>query len=143
MAGDAEARNLRGTSGDDVITGNRHANILEGGPGDDLLNGGGGYDVFVFDNSKDFGADVITEFNHSRSLWFTEFFDLGRDDLVRLTSKGELTVDINGGRDSQVLTLDSSHAYGRWVEYRGENDDGYHVYGLYDGAWPSEDLLPA
>ena len=40
-----DVENVIGGSGDDILTGNTHANRLDGGPGDDVLDGGRGPDV--------------------------------------------------------------------------------------------------
>ena len=137
-----DLRNLRGTLQDDVLTGDRHANVIEGGRGDDILTGGGGYDAFVFDNRGNFGADVVKDFNYSRELWFTEFFDLGPDNLTQLSANGELQVGIGGGAGTQTLTLEGSTVAGRWIEHDGLNALGYHVYSMFEGPWPTEDLPP-
>jgi len=52
---DAQTRNVRGSAGADVITGNGSANRLEGGIGNDVLDGGGGDDEL----SGEEGADRL------------------------------------------------------------------------------------
>ncbi|MEY2517423.1 MAG: hypothetical protein QOJ89_4781 [bacterium] len=52
---DARTRNVGGSPGPDVITGNADANRLEGATGDDILDGAGGDD----DLSGDEGADKL------------------------------------------------------------------------------------
>jgi len=123
-----------GTSGNDRIVGDKHANRIEGGAGDDRMTGGGGDDVYLFDNRKGFGADTITDFNFNRQLWFTEFVDLGADNLARIDKGGRFVVDGGG-----VVTIGYAD---RWMNYVGENSEGYHVYSLWKGAWPGVDILP-
>jgi Ca2+-binding RTX toxin-like protein len=133
-----ESRDVIGTSSNDRIIGDYHANRIEGGRGADVLTGGGADDVFVFDNSNDFGADRITDMNFSRELWFTQFTDLGSDNVGRIDSKGYFTFSYGdgGARDIYLGMAD------RWVEYQGQNSEGYHVYGMMRGDWPTVDILP-
>ena len=57
VKGDVE--NIKGGSGNDVITGNTLSNVIDGGPGDDTLSGGAGDDVFPQGSTND-GNDTIS-----------------------------------------------------------------------------------
>lgn len=134
-----KARNVIATRSNDYVIGDKHTNRLEGGQGDDVLTGGGGADVFVFDNRSNFGADRITDFNFSRALWFTEFTDLGADNVARIGASGKVWFDYGGGAGEQSVDIGYTD---RWIEYDGRNAEGYHVYSLMEGAWPGVDILP-
>src|ERR1019366_1559110 len=45
--------NLRGGSGNDILTGDSNANIIYGGPGDDTIKGGGGSDALYGNGGDD------------------------------------------------------------------------------------------
>lgn len=45
--------NLTGSSHDDVLTGNRGANVIHGGAGDDIIDGAGGADLLFGDDGDD------------------------------------------------------------------------------------------
>lgn len=51
---------IRGTAGNEVISGSGWADVIEGGAGNDQLSGGAGADVFVFRTGS--GQDVISDF---------------------------------------------------------------------------------
>lgn len=63
-----------GTSGADVIIGNNTGNILRGGAGLDTVTGGGGSDVFLFDDGdlSTFAFDRITDFDTQDALDFRD-----------------------------------------------------------------------
>lgn len=133
--------NVVGTSGDDRIFGDRHRNRIEGGPGDDTMTGGGARDIYVFDNTLDFGHDTITDFHFHRQLWFTAFTDLGAD-AVAPVEDGLLSF-VSGSPDG-FSTVDIGSGFARrWLEYAGVNTEGYHVYQFDMDPWPTFDVLPA
>lgn len=53
--------NVKGTTFDDWIMGDKNANVIEAGAGNDWMAGGDGKDTFVF--AKDDGKDWINDFN--------------------------------------------------------------------------------
>ena len=72
--------NLTGGGNNDVLGGNRFANVLNGGDGDDMLTGGGGADTFVF--KEDEGNDTITDFSRfDRDKIDLRDFELTTSDL--------------------------------------------------------------
>lgn len=48
----ANVENVRGSSFDDLITGDRGSNRIEGGAGNDVIDGGAGFDVAVFSGAQ-------------------------------------------------------------------------------------------
>jgi len=132
-------RNVIGTASDDRIYGDKHVNRITGGQGDDVMSSGGADDVFIFDNRVDFGADRITDFSFSRELWFTQFTDLGADNVARIGSSGKVWFDYGGGAGAQSVDIGYVD---RWIAYDGKNAEGYHVYSMMEGAWPTVDVLP-
>jgi Ca2+-binding RTX toxin-like protein len=95
----ATAPNILGSSYDDILNGDAHANTLAGGAGNDTLIGGGGSDIliggtgndkFVYNAITD-GLDIIKDFSAGDELDFSH------------TAFGNLA--IGGGN----TTLDSAH----------------------------------
>jgi Ca2+-binding RTX toxin-like protein len=95
----ATAPNILGSSYDDILNGEAHANTLAGGAGNDTLIGGGGSDIliggtgndkFVYNAITD-GLDIIKDFSAGDELDFSH------------TAFGNLA--IGGGN----TTLDSAH----------------------------------
>ncbi|MEW5728060.1 MAG: calcium-binding protein [Pseudomonadota bacterium] len=58
---------VRGSLGDDTLTGDGATNRIEGSVGRDLLTGGGGADTFVFTDRLDFG-DTIVDFSANDTI---------------------------------------------------------------------------
>jgi Ca2+-binding RTX toxin-like protein len=140
-----DVSSVEGSSRNDVIIGNQHANRLDGGMGDDTLTGGFGADVFLFDNTADIGWDVITDFSYSREIWLTWFSDLGSDGIAPLDD-GAFWVHVRNMAGGQPLG-DRKIELGFkdpwiWMEYEGENNEGYHVYTMGHRPLSTVDLLP-
>ena len=108
MTGDANDNRVDGGTGNDTLNGGAGNDTLIGGAGNDILTGGAGADVFQF--SANFGSDTITDF----------WAGLGRTDRIQLlgtdmhsyadimfhaeeTATG-VTIHIDAGHDSITLT---------------------------------------
>lgn len=106
---------VRGSLGDDTITGDAGANRIEGSVGRDLITGGGGADTFVFGDRLDFG-DTIVDFSANDTVEIAEMavgagevaFDADTDRLLLDPGEGEDAVVIAilpGAADADVLVV--------------------------------------
>lgn len=136
--------NLADSVGDDVVRGTTADNRLTSGRGNDTITGGGGQDVFIFDNRVDIGSDRITDFTWGRQIWLTHYTDLGSDRAVEL-SGGKFWVDVAGLNTGNVegdRAIDIGTSAGGWFRYVGQNAEGYFVYTFLTGTKPARDVLP-
>ncbi len=62
LQGEAGKDRLEGAAGADTLSGDAGNDTLIGGAGIDRLTGGAGKDVFVFDQAKAGGRDILTDF---------------------------------------------------------------------------------
>lgn len=90
---------LRGTAGNDDLTGGASHDTLIGKAGDDVLTGGAGADTYVFGEGS--GHDVITDFGAGDSLKLSDYtrhgagvqlIDTGSDTIVQLTTGDSITL---------------------------------------------------
>lgn len=122
-----------GTTGDDVLTGDRGTDYFMGGPGNDTLTGGRGQDVF-WGSSNGFDFDLITDFQAGHS-----------HDMLVFDGYGEWTA---AGADNylphaplfdgQVLTTEFGHALtvadaGSGVTLTWDTGAGFLVAGVEPG----------
>lgn len=132
-----------GSTGNDVVIGDNHANRFDGGPGNDTITGGGGSDVYLFDNTRDIGWDVVTDFSFHREIWLTRFSNLGPDGVAPLDAGGFWiqVAGMTGGGPLGHRRVDLGYD-GRWMKYEGQNSEGYFIYKLLPTTPPKIDLLP-
>ena len=102
---------IRGTSGNDTLTGTFDADMIDGGPGNDAMNGWAGGDTYLYGAGS--GNDTIAENS-----------DSGATDTVQLT--GLNTSDVLLSRNAQDLII-SINATGETLTVVG------HFYGTFEG----------
>lgn len=94
---------IRGSDGDDRLTGTAADEVIIGGAGSDRLTGGGGADVFVFGAEAGDGVrdrDVIRDFDAAEDL---VVFEAGAA-IRQVTERGgDLFVQLEGDRDVIVI----------------------------------------
>jgi|GEM_PF-2337149 len=120
----AKIENAAGGSGADTLIGNDLANILDGGDGNDTLTGGAGDDTLLGGNGIDtynfatgFGADTVTDSDHSAKLLFKSATT--RQIQSSSTKSGnDLVITLTGGVGSVTVT-----------DYYS-NTSGYEITGL-------------
>ena len=106
-----QAINLTGNAFGQDIYGNAGANILSGGGGTDTLVGGGGSDVFVLSGLAlsgpgniatiaDYAAGEVVDI--TQILAVANGTDVTAGGYLKVTSSGQLQVDVNGGGDNFV-----------------------------------------
>ncbi|MEH3046359.1 family 16 glycosylhydrolase [Sphingomonas adhaesiva] len=95
----AGTANINGTGNalDNRIMGNAGNNVITGGAGNDTLIGGGGTDTFVF--GRNFGKDIITDYNTNDVLQFSGFSKAA----MKIVQSGANTVIDFGGADTITL----------------------------------------
>lgn len=97
----SEIEDVRGTTFDDIITGNDSDNIIDAFGGDDLINGGGGSDYINADAGDDIihgGTDTVVDVLNAES----------GDDTLYVTSIDDLNVDVySGGTGEDTLFFDN------------------------------------
>jgi len=119
-----------------VIVAGKGDQLIVTSDGDDMITTGFGHDMILFDTTRDIGDDTITDFNRSRdALLFTEFVDLGADNVHRLDGRGRFdlddpSLDANGGSIALGTNLAD-----RYVHYVGETEDGLHLYEVWNSPW--------
>ncbi|HSO32921.1 MAG TPA: calcium-binding protein [Labilithrix sp.] len=115
----ADVENIKGGSGNDVITGNALSNVITGGAGNDTLNGGAGDDVFLMGAAADGndtvsgGAGVDTVDYSGRSADLTVVLDgvTPSGDVTAASEADVLSTDLEnivGGSGADVLTGNAS-----------------------------------
>ena len=67
---------LMGGDGNDTILGMQGRDLIVGGAGNDTLTGGSGQDTYVFFESGDANADIITDFDTTSSNVDKDVLDL-------------------------------------------------------------------
>jgi len=95
---DSHPNHLRGTAGNDDLTGGSSHDTLIGMAGDDVLTGGAGADHFVFGEGS--GHDVVTDFGVGDSLKISDLrhgvgvklLDNGTDTVVQLSTGDSITL---------------------------------------------------
>jgi serralysin len=100
------AINLTGNALAQSLYGNAGANVLTSGGGADYMVGGAGNDTFVLTNAP--GVSTIGDYSAGDVVDITQYLsvangtDVVAGGYLRLTSGGQLQVDVNGGGDSYV-----------------------------------------
>ena len=107
----ADVENIKGGSGNDVITGNALSNVITGGPGNDTLNGGAGDDLFPQGAAAD-GNDTISG-------------GAGVDKVDYSGRSADITAALDGATASGDLTAGEADILGTDVENleTGSGDD--------------------
>jgi hypothetical protein len=105
-------KQIKGTSGRDVIVGTDGDDVIEGGAGADTLTGGKGRDQFVYSSMSDAG-DVITDFTVAddlldlgrllRSLGIVSANPLASGHVVCATSSGSAVIGIDADGSAGAL----------------------------------------
>jgi uncharacterized delta-60 repeat protein len=90
----SDDRNIIGTDGNDILTGNTANNFLVGGAGDDVLTGNEGKDTFSF--GIDSGNDTITDFNPAEDL-------IRLDASLGFANADEALAAINYGGETELI----------------------------------------
>jgi Ca2+-binding RTX toxin-like protein len=101
---------LEGSAFDDILVGNRRANLIEGGPGDDVIRGGGGADELKGGQGRD-GCKGGDRRNRSscgreRKLKASAYVELDS----ALGGGGGLAIVGGGGRDDISVSFDEETA---------------------------------
>jgi Ca2+-binding RTX toxin-like protein len=140
LAGGGGDDMLYGSSGNDTLMGGDGNDVLVGGWGADIFTGGAGDDTFVLDASalSDPNAiDTITDYQAGDIVDLSGILDLGAgvdaiaDGYLRLTSDGDIQIDLDGGADD-------------WATLAHINTDADQVTFLYlaDGATHTFEAVP-
>jgi Ca2+-binding RTX toxin-like protein len=101
----SDFEDLKGSALDDVLLGNRDANVIDGGPGDDLLAGGGGRDSALGDQ----GADRCRGFATIASCGPAPVVNAGLFVKVDLSPAGGgdlVLLPADGGKDGIAISFD-------------------------------------
>ncbi|NVJ98192.1 MAG: M10 family metallopeptidase C-terminal domain-containing protein [Alphaproteobacteria bacterium] len=114
---------VRAGAGDDLITGNKAANLLQGNLGDDTIHGGLGADTLAGGG----GDDVVTDEGAFGVAWLGD-----GDDHFTATGSGKYTV--GGGAGDDTIELGS----GRDAAFAGAGDDRITDVGGGGAIWLGE-----
>lgn len=93
---------IKGTRADDNLVGTTGRDRIDGRQGDDHLWGNGGNDTFVFQNvpHKNFGNDVIHDFNAGDNIVFNHY-----DDWSALQAGSDVVISVDPGRSGDDYTV--------------------------------------
>lgn len=100
--------NLTGNEFDQVIVGNAGSNVIDGRSGSDVLYGGAGKDVFVVGEGAlgdPTAADAVADYGRGDIIDVSSILIVADGTVIdgggfaRITSAGELQVDVDGGGD--------------------------------------------
>jgi predicted extracellular nuclease len=98
-------KQIKGTSGRDVIVGTDGDDVIEGGPGGDTLTGGKGRDQFVYSSVLD-GGDTITDFTAGEDLLvFTKLLQSAGISSANPLASGHVTCTAASG--SALIGIDT------------------------------------
>jgi Ca2+-binding RTX toxin-like protein len=100
LLGDSHANSLNGGAGNDVIFGGAGDDIIFGGLGNDTLNGGDGSDIFVFD---DMSNDLIRDFHMGADKIDLSAFGIDASAIKLAGSNLFADTDHNGSYDFHLV----------------------------------------
>ncbi|CAN7625717.1 calcium-binding protein [Bradyrhizobium sp. LjRoot220] len=131
-----------GTSGADVIIGNNTGNILRGGAGLDTVTGGGGSDVFLFDDGdlSTFAFDRVTDFDTQDAL---DFRDMDARTDVAGNNEFHFVSNFTGASGELVLRNVGNGDFNLFADTNGDGSSDFIllIHETTAGALTTSDFL--
>jgi len=102
---------IRGTSGNDSISGTGDAETFDGGPGNDTISGGAGSDTYIFKVGS--GNDTVNEWDWDAGTDTAKLLGLNSSDVSLSRVNNDLVITINSsGETLKASSQFSSGAHG-------------------------------